>query len=936
MDKRKLLYIFVFTLGLIASCDNQEHRLTTEERKKVDSIVRSASTRETLVELQEKFENEGNQLGSIVALRELGKLLRRENKFDEALRAHSKGLKQAEEIQDTVEWVQALNNIGTNYRRIGVLDAAQEYHYRAKVLSEEHTDTSFVARKNLVMSLNGLGNIYMTLGNFDYADSVLRKALQGEQELGSSIGQAINYANLGCILEHRGDIDSAWAYYRRAMALNHESGNELGISLCHTYFGSLYERSQEYHKATREYQSAYELMKASKDEWHAINSLIALSGIYMKMGDDAEALKHLANSLQMAERINSKEHLSEIHDLYYQYYKSQGNYRAALTSYELSREFQDSVMNIEKVNRVQNISLSIERNRQERLINNTLLKLETERSTRNIVYTVFVVLVLVFVILLLGMWYIQRLRKRNHLALKKMIRLREDFFTNITHEFRTPLTVILGLSRELYSVEEHSEKVSNMGKIIEQQGSNLLELINQLLDISKIKSAIGNPDWRNGNIVAYLTMVVDSYRDYAKSRHIELQLVAREAIDMDFVPDYMNKIMNNLLSNAFKFTPEYGKVSVIVGREHSSISIEVSDSGIGIGAEALPHIFEPFYQGPHRIKQLGTGLGLALVRQIVETLEGNISVKSTPQQGTTFRLVLPVRNMCDQAATPLVNIPLLPKEELTLDTSNKCEHEYHLLVVEDNRDVARYIGAMLSENYSISYASNGKEGLEMALEFIPDLVITDLTMPEMDGLEVCRQIRSNEIINHIPVIMVTAKVSEAERIKGLEAGADAYLTKPFNAEELRTRVEKLLDTRKLLREKFARAILSEEEDTKASQIILQNEAEMAFLTKVSDIIQHQLSLRKEIDVPTIATCMHMSTSQLYRKMTTLTGYTPAGYIQRVKIQKALTLISQYSEMSFGDVADQSGFNDYSNFVRSFKNVCGITPTEYRKRKSIAS
>ena len=271
----------------MVSCGKKSAVFTLDERKTVDSIVRSVLTPDSLARLQKRLEGEGNRLGSIVALREWGSALRNESRFEEALHAHSKGLRQAEAIRDTLEWVKALNNIGTDYRRMGMLDVAQEYHYRAWKLSEDCTDTSFTARKNRVVSLNGLGNIYMTLGNYNRADSVLRMALKGERELGSALGQAINYANLGAIFEHNGQIDSAWVCYRKSMALNTDAGSNLGISLCHTYFGSLYEKAGQYKKATEEYETAFEMMQASKDEWHALNSLIALAGIHNATGEQS-------------------------------------------------------------------------------------------------------------------------------------------------------------------------------------------------------------------------------------------------------------------------------------------------------------------------------------------------------------------------------------------------------------------------------------------------------------------------------------------------------------------------------------------------------------------------------------------------------------------------------------------------------------------------
>jgi Signal transduction histidine kinase len=927
------LTVFVSTFLLLASCGKKSITFTPDERKTADSIAHSTHGVDSLALLQKQMESEGNELGSIVALREWGKELRNESRFEEALNVHSKGQQQAESVGDTLELVQALNNIGTDYRRMGVLDVAQEYHYRAWKLSEECTDTSFTAKKNRVVSLNGLGNVYLTLGNYERADSALRMALAGERSLNSTVGQAINYANIGSIFEHKGETDSAWVYYLKSMALNTEAENKLGISLCHTYFGSLYEKAREYDKATTEYETAYQMMQASKDEWHALNSLIALAGIYHTTGNNVKAIAYLGKAKQMAERIKSKEHLAEIYTLYYKNYKQEGDCSAALVSYEKATAMQDSVLDMEKVNRIQNTGLRIERNRQERQMNEARHRLEEERTTRYIGYIILGIVLLSLAGILAMMLYTNRLRQRNHRALKRMSALRENFFTNITHEFRTPLTVILGLSHELQTSDK--EEVKTKAQTIERQGNGLLMLINQLLDISKIKSAVGNPDWKNGNIIAYLTMVVESYHSYARSRNIDLQFFPKGEVFMDFVPNYVVKVMNNLLSNAFKFTPEYGKVNVSAWCENQQLFVDVSDTGKGMSKEVISHIFEPFYQDENDIQNIGTGVGLALVKQIMNAVDGEITVESIVGKGTTFHVSMPIRNRYKQQIAPNaeVNAPLLPEITEIPEDSNDNDNDCRLLIIEDNHDIATYIGSLFTDQYAIFYAENGKEGLEKALNLIPDLIITDLMMPGMDGLEVCRQVRGNEIINHIPIIVATAKITEEERIKGIEAGADAYLSKPFNTEELRTRVEKLLAGRKLLQEKFAKMSIELKKEEEEG-IEPPKEADLRFLTKVTSVVYMQLSKNKDADVSVIASYMCMSPRQFHRKINALTGYSPSIYIQRLKIRKACNILDKDPKISFMEVADLCGFDAYPNFVRAFKNVCGVTPTDYRRKSHI--
>ncbi len=585
---------------------------------------------------------------------------------------------------------------------------------------------------------------------------------------------------------------------------------------------------------------------------------------------------------------------------------------------------------MEKVNRIQNTSLNIERNRQEREMAEAKLKLEKERTARHIDYTIFALVVLALTGALATFFYIQRIHRRNHLVLKRLSALRENFFTNVTHEFRTPLTVILGLSRDLQAPD--AADVKGKAQTIERQGKGLLALINQLLDISKIKSAVGNADWQHGDITAQLTMIVETYRDYARGRNIDLQFFAREAVAMDFVPDYVNKVINNLLSNALKFTPEYGRVSVTAWREGERLRIDVADTGSGMNKETLEHVFEPFYQGESEAQHVGTGVGLVLVKQIVDAVDGSISVESTEGQGTTFHICIPIRNEVQSSEFTVHRVestPLLPETEAAPADSKGDDNQCRLLVIEDNRDIAAYIGSQFADRYAVSYAENGKAGLEKAQELVPDLIITDLMMPGMDGLEVCRQVRGNEITDHIPIIVVTAKITEEERIRGLEAGADAYLAKPFNAEELRTRVEKLIEGRQLLRKKYAQMMTAHQDD-EDEETIQRRAADLRFLAKVSDVIYLQLNRGKDIEVSQIASAMCMSDRQFYRKMSALTDSTPTVYIQRMKIKKAKSLLDGDSRMSFGEIADKCGFNDYSNFVRTFKNTYGVTPTEYRR------
>lgn len=921
---------------LVSSCQQTDSvTFTPAERNAADSLVRSVSDMDSLARLQMRLEREGDMLGSIVALRVLGDAQRNESAFDDALTTHSEGLNQAETIQDTLEWVRALNNVGTDYRRMGILDIAQEYHYQAWRLCKVTTDTSFVAIKNQARSLNGLGNIYLTLCNYERADSALRKSLLIEEQLGSMVGLAINYANIGSIFERQGQIDSAWVYYRYSMEANQKAGSTLGIALSHSNFGSLYELEHRYDEAAREYEAGYQLMQDSKDEWHKLNLLVALAGVHNTTRDDAQMLQYLDQARSTADRIQDKEHLADIYTLYYKYYKRHGDWHAALEAYERAIEMRQSSLDMDKFNRMQNTSLNIERYFQNKKMNEAKINLERERAQRHVDNIFFAVIALLLLGSLGFFLYIQRIQRRNHKELKKMASMRETFFTNITHEFRTPLTLILGLSQDLQ--QEESEQIRERAESIERQGQGLLTLINQLLDISKIKSSVGDPRTCRGNVTAHIAMIIDSYRDYAYSRDIALTYLPQDQVEMSFVPDYVNKVFNNLLSNAFKFTPPHGKITITLWRVDDFLYIDFADTGHGMDRETIEHAFDPFYQAEGNSKHIGTGIGLALVQQIVHTAKGQISIESKIGEGTTFHIIVPIINDLTaphQSLSATTNVPIYPHIEADLQDS-ECEQDEpcRLLVIEDNHDIASYIGSQFEDHYSVSYATNGEEGFRRAVELVPNIIITDLMMPELNGIDLCRQIRSNEIVSHIPIIVLTAKVSEEERLKGIEAGADAYLTKPFNTQELRIQVERLLDSRKTLRQRFAQIVLKKQEKDESETNDLE-EDDITFLTKMSAIVDQQIIQNKNTNVEEIAASLYMSSRQLYRKLKALTGYAPSAYILRLKIRKACELMDADSEMSLTDIAYQSGFDTYSNFSRSFKSICEVSPSKYRDQKKI--
>ncbi len=892
---------------------------------------------DSLEVLLDRFIVDENKLGIMIGQRELGKLYRENNRFDDAIETSLNGLKVARELEDTLEIIQALNNTGTNFRRIGALEEASSYHYEALEYCETYSDkTSPAAIKNRNVTLNGIGNIQLTLGNNEAAEKVFREALLGEQKVDSSVGQAINYANIGATFESGGMVDSARYYYSQSMEYNRKAKSNLGISLCHNHFGRLYEKEKKWDKALLEYQSAYDIMKYSTDKWHWLESCLALARTYFFTGDKPNANKYLTEAHETATDIKSLEHLSEVYKLNYQILERQGNFREALRSYQLFHLYADSLLNTKNYIHLQNTIVKFERKKRDLDIATVSKNYERKRRlTQSLIYSA-TGLIAISLIALLALLYALKMRTKNQRMLQKTEKIRTNFFTNITHEFRTPLTVILGLGEQLESGQLKKEReIMAAGSVIMRQGNSFLELINQLLDISRIQSTIGKADWRTGNVVILLQMLVESFEMQARNQNIDLRFVTAETtVIMDFVPHYVKKMMCNLIANALKYTPEGGKVYISSRRKNNEIEIRVVDTGCGIHPEDLPNIFKPFFQGENSRMPTSSGVGLSLVHQIVKAMSGNITVVTALDKGSAFTLVLPLRHGTEKWATwipPEImtacrkqrNTPQLvetPDHHAVEDNSKET-----VLIAEDNSDVLFYIGSQFGKKYHLLFAKDGEEAFEKAENFIPDLIITDIRMPVMDGYELCRKIRASELVNHIPVIILTAKGNEEDRIKGIEAGAEAYLTKPFNSEELNVLAVKLLEIRKVLREKFSQAL---NEGTEAN--IQLTTAQQNFLTKLTDMVYAQM-IKGEIDVENLASNMAMSRSQLNRKMIAITGYNISNYILRIRMSKAKRLLDADILTPIGEIALECGFTDMGYFSRTFKHLFHMTPSQYRKR-----
>ncbi len=516
--------------------------------------------------------------------------------------------------------------------------------------------------------------------------------------------------------------------------------------------------------------------------------------------------------------------------------------------------------------------------------------------------------------------------------LKEMDVLKTRLFANISHEFRTPLTLIKSPIEKLE--ENKKNKISTTDiKMIRRNTNRLLGLVNQLLDLSKLDGGKMQLNLEDGDVYKCIRAAASAFGSHATSRNIDFQIkVPSTRLWASFDRDKLEKIMYNLLSNAFKFTPNGSKVTIHVWHEEHSLHLEIGDKGYGIDKKNLPHIFDRFYQvdDSYTKENTGTGIGLALTKELVDLMGGTILVESEVATGTIFMVNLPMEEILTGQLDNIDYPKHTDYDELfeTLEAENKITYTKlgTVLVIEDNNDMRYYIKELLAQDYEVLEAVNGKEGLLKATKRMPDLIITDLMMPQMDGTTLCKKLKTDISTSHIPIIMLTAKAGIENKLEGLETGADEYLIKPFNVKELQMRVKNLIRQRQELRKLFSNNGSLDPKDVTVTSL------DDKFLTKVLHLLETKHS-DPDFGVPQMQSELAMGKTQLHMKIKALTNQPPGELLRNFRLKRATQLLSKKSD-SISQVAYSVGFNSLSYFTKCFKDYYGSSPTEYFNRKEV--
>jgi len=849
--------------------------------------------------------------------------------YIQALPAAEKSMEIAREINSVRMLAQGNDNIGIIKGINGLHTEAIEYFMESLRLFEELEDEAQIGK-----ALLHLGHTFELAGSYEKALEYLKRSLEVQQRIGNKFNEAWSLVNIGVTYSRMNKVDTALSYYERSLEIAEQIKDHRLILTNLDNIGGKYSLMKDFEKANAYLQRAYDLSEKSGVNSRTVYITGNLAENYLYMGQFDSAKFFGEKQLELA--LNSGL-ISEQKVAYYilaQVYDSLNDHKSAYKALQNYITVNDTIFSREKSQQIEELRESYEAEQKEQAIANLEKEKNAERFRRNTFAGT------ALLILLIGglLYNNQRIKTRKNKELLKkeqeVDQMKLQFFANITHEFRTPLTLIMG-PIEMMKSESKNPKIHQHLNVMKMNASRLLDLINQLLELSKLESGSLKLNASQGNLVPVVKGIVMSFESIAETKEIELTIKSSaEEMDIYYDREKLEKVLINLLSNAIKFTPEKGKIQVELVKTDQHLDIYVRDSGRGIPTIDLDRIFDRFYQSENSDESSGTGIGLALTKELIELHYGSIQVKNKDDQGTEFIIQLPLghAHLSEEEKSSADEPEILsdtfigkdyPIDEVMIEkiVNNEAEtfQKPLLLLIEDNTDVRNYIVEILESNYQILEAKDGEEGLQIAIEKIPDIIISDVMMPKKDGYEVCSALKQNEKTSHVPIILLTAKITTEDKIQGLENQADAYVTKPFEPKELLVRVQNLIESRKKLREKFQRELI-----LKPTEIAV-NSVDEKFITRLLQIIEEHIG-NENFGVEQLAEEIGMSRSQIHRKMMALTNQAPNHFIRAFRLTRAMELLKNQAATA-SEIAYQVGFSSPSYFTKCFREMYGYPPGE---------
>ncbi|MEM9856419.1 MAG: response regulator [Bacteroidota bacterium] len=886
-----------------------------------------------------------------------------QSEFDSATFWFSKAIVLSESKEYYDQRIYSLNYAGHSYRLQNKFLKADSCFSLFLEAARNNNDRYNLGRAYKALAINSYtqSNYTIALEKFIVADSLLSDTIQYET--------AEILQNIGIIYKDLKKYDLAKKYFVRSLDINNALGDEYGIHAIERSLGSLATDVGDYKTAELHLQKAFDYFKGYNDnymlgsvseilgvvylalddlvsaEYYYRYSLEKLQGIsnaqtsntYRGLGNTLkakglleEAMIYYDSSIFYAKKSNSPETIREALKAKADTYYSMNNYAEAFRFQQHYQRISDSLNEVNSSKALFEIEAKYENDKKEQEIE--LLKVQNQlaenekRNQRNLLLALIAIVLVTAIVFYL----LYRNRQKTATKLRELDGLKSNFFANISHEFRTPLTLIKGPTQEYLSNNKAPETVRKDLKMIDRNADRLLSLVDQLLDLSKLEAGSMTLAVEAGNIAPLINSVASSFSYPAEQKDISFNCsVSEESGSFWFDHDVIEKIISNLLSNAVKYTPVGGEIRFSADISNAEALIYVKNSGNTLEKGNIEKVFERFYQAENASS--GVGIGLALVKELTTLHKGSIHV-STTKNWIEFKVKLPVtRNAFSssefkytslstkQSSLPVIDVDVnsISDEMVTSDADSPI-----LLIVEDNSDVRNLIKRLFKDDYNVIEAENGAVGIEKAIENVPDIIISDVMMPVKDGIQLSKTVKTDERTSHIPIILLTAKAGEENQLMGLETGADDYIIKPFNNELLKVRISNLIELRNSLRARYSQEVILRPKDIAIST------ADESFLERVQLLLDEKLE-DSAFNAEAFSEAIGMSRMQLHRKLKALVGLTTTEFIRSQRLKLAAHLL-QNSGTNVSEVGYAVGFSDPSYFAKCFKEAHNHTPSQFKE------
>lgn len=777
-------------------------------------------------------------------------------------------------------------------------------------------------------TLSYIGDVYSTLGKVEEARVYQEQALAIFNTSNNEFKQNFIFSKLASIEAQDKNYKKAINYLLESIAYYKDKKFPINEGICYTLLSDVYFESNQIDEAILAGQKGIDLNKRNNYDYGLFLALVSQSKILYEHGNygksnelalEAEALglalKNFSNLKPVYERLYlNSERLDDFENAY-KYSKEHKRVSDTLVAIQNIRDAKELEAQYKNTQQKQEIQL---------LQSQKELVEEQKRNQRNLLYAIIGFVFLAGLVLFI----LLRNRQKTNQKLKELDTLKSNFFTNISHEFRTPLTLISGpIEKQLENTRLDNTDRKDL-EMVQRNSKRLLDLVDQLLDLSKLESGNLNLQVREGDISLLLKSLTAAFQYKAEKANLNYVVDIQDYESGWFDADAIEKIVLNLLSNAFKYVPKQGMIRFSSAISNGMLEMQIENDGAIGGAKNMDTVFNRFYQEDDHAD--GVGIGLALVKELVALYRGTVAVENTVNKTVLFTIMLPVekhqfseneilQTTSEDIATmkPIVSETTIAVGELDIELDADAPI---LLVVEDNEDIRTFVKSAFESEYRVLEAENGFEGIKLAIETIPDIIISDIMMPKVDGMELCQTLKSDERTSHIPIILLTAKVEEQAQYEGLEMGADDYVLKPFKTKLLQTRVKNMVNSRKQLRNRYSQEVVLKPRDISISRI------EENFIEKLNAILDEHLT-DSNFSTEEFSKLLSMSRMQLHRKIKALTGFTASEFVRSQRLHLAATLLKK-SDVNVSEICYQVGFNNHSYFTKCFKEAFGCLPSEY--------